>query len=659
MVAVPVVAGVVPATATAAEAAPSAAVEDFAYPGAAKILAERNIVLKTGDGHIQLADCASGPGLLEVYSRAASPSHICFRVTGPTGYLAVEVPKVYNLRGDDHTVKATLKTAGAVTSIDVKKNDWTPVGESTGDATTLLELTATDGPAAPAAAADHPAVGTVTVGQPGRSAGSRACTATLVDRSWVLTAAGCFSDNAAALAPGAPPVAATAAVGGQSVGIVELVPRTDRDLVMARLANPVDGVTPAVLAATAPAVGESLRVPGFGRTAADWAPFKQHTTTHTAGAVSATGIETAPAAGAASICAGDAGAPLLRERNGGTELVAVASRSWQGGCLGSTETRTGASSTRTDDIAGWVQQVRATAFGWKTQVLVKGGTNLYHATRLYDGSWTPFEDVQSKAGNIGGVRSSATAGIDRQTHVLAVGGNGRLYHALREPDGSWSSFGDLTPNAGALGEITQVAATSIGPDLHVVVVADGQLYHTVRVPSGYWTAYGRVLDATGPLNGITSLAATSVGTELQVAAVSDGKAFHTQRDANGYWGTWGSLATSAGATGPVNAVAMARQGNDVNLAVITDGGTKAYHTVRYADGTWHSFLSLNGVLGQITATSISGAIGDGDFQFVADTGDNRVLTTARLADGNWSPLRSVDLQGLAGSHTGTTLTGTW
>ncbi|WP_332328152.1 hypothetical protein [Streptomyces sp. WMMC940] len=42
--------------------------------------------------------------------------------------------------------------------------------------------------------------------------------------------------------------------------------------------------------------------------------------------------------------------------NGATELVAINSRSWQGGCFGNdpAETRTGAIDTRVDDINDWV-----------------------------------------------------------------------------------------------------------------------------------------------------------------------------------------------------------------------------------------------------------------------------------------------------------------
>ncbi|MFJ3794236.1 trypsin-like serine protease [Kitasatospora sp. NPDC090091] len=638
----------------AAESAPQLAVEDFAYPGAAKILAERNITLKTGDGHIVLADCASGPGLVQLFSRAASPSEVCFRITGPTGYLALEIPKIYNIKGDDHTVKATVSTDGNAATFDVAKNTWTPIGEggTASSTTTLLELTATDGPAAPANT-DFPAVGTVTAGKAGR-ADARSCTATLVDRSWVLTAAACFSG-----ASGAPAVKSIATIGGHTVDIAELVPRGDRDLVMARLAAPIDGITPAVLATAAPTAGESLRVPGYGRTATEWAPFKVHTTTHTTGATSATGIDTAPAAGAAALCLGDAGAPMLREANGRTELAAVASRSWQGGCLGAAgETRTGAAGVRVDDVAGWVQQVRATALGWKTQTLVKADTGLFQGTRLYDGTWTPLEDVQAKAGSIGGVKAVSAAGIDGDTHVVALGGDGRLHHAVHRPDGTWSAFGDVNAAAGDLGKITQVSVSSTGADLQVVVLADGQLFHTIRYADGNWSHFGAVFSAAGQLNGVTALAAAGSGSDLQVAVTAGGRVFHTARiGATGDWTAWGAVDAAAGATGPVTSLAMTRQGDDMNLAVVTDTGAQ-YHTVRYVDGNWSAFQPLTSVLGQVTATSVSAAPVDSDAQFAITTTDNRLLLTARHADGNWSTPQTVDLTGASGNHTGTAIAGT-
>ncbi|GAA1268799.1 hypothetical protein GCM10009665_66730 [Kitasatospora nipponensis] len=346
------------APAVAAESTPPSAVEDFSYPGAAKVLADRGITLKAGDGHIVLADCASGTGLVQLFSRSATPSEVCFQITGPTGYLSLEIPQIYNIKGDDHAIKATLNTAGTVTSLDVPKNTWTPVGEGTsGDQTTLLELNASGGSAAPAGSNPTPAVGTITVGQPGHP-GSRSCTATLVAPQWMLTAASCFTDNPADLSTvpsGLPRTSTTATIAGRTLTVVEVAPRTDRDLAMVRVGESVLDVAPIAVATTAPTAGESLQLTGFGRTRTDWVPSSPHSATFTTGTVNATNVTLAPSAPAdATVCQGDAGGPALRAKSGGFELAAVTSRAFQGGCLGATDTATGATESRADDLATWI-----------------------------------------------------------------------------------------------------------------------------------------------------------------------------------------------------------------------------------------------------------------------------------------------------------------
>ncbi|MFI2610923.1 trypsin-like serine protease [Kitasatospora sp. NPDC018619] len=496
----------------------------------------------------------------------------------------------------------------------------------------------------------------------------RACTGTLVDRNWVLTAASCFADDPTkpqALTAGAPKWKTTVTVGrtdlttngGKTTDVSELVPRADRDLVMARLATPVDGIAPLTVSATAPISGQTLRVPAYGRTKDEWAPLKLHTGAFSLDTVTTTGIGTTGTGGAA-ICKGDTGAPVIRETGGKPELVAVASRSWQGGCLGTpaTETRTGAYNTRVDDIAGWVQQTRATSVGWKTQALIRSDNNLYSATRLYDGSWTPYEDVQAAAGNVGGVRAVATAGINTATHVIALGGDGHLHYAIRNLDGGWGQkFVDLNATVSDLGNITQVTISPIGGDLHVVVVANGFLFHSIRHAAGQWTSFNVVTDVTGPLNGITSIsAAGAAGGELHIAAVSGGKVYHTLRTAAGNWGAWGSVAEAAGATAPVSAVAITRQSTGLNLALVASDGQ--YHTLRWANGSWQPIASLGGVIGNITGTSISAATVDEDAQFAIATTENKVLLTARHADGTWAAPEALDLTTIPGNHTGTVIT---
>ncbi|MFG2571538.1 hypothetical protein [Streptomyces sp. NPDC048481] len=111
------------------DGAPGYAVENFDYPQADKILAEKKIVLKRGDGHITLADCAGGTGLLEIMARNRT-DRICFKVAGNSGWLTLEVPAVYAIKGNDYTTAVDMTVGTEEKSFDVAKNTWTAVGET-------------------------------------------------------------------------------------------------------------------------------------------------------------------------------------------------------------------------------------------------------------------------------------------------------------------------------------------------------------------------------------------------------------------------------------------------------------------------------------------------------------------------------------------------
>ncbi|MFF7674069.1 trypsin-like serine protease [Actinacidiphila glaucinigra] len=230
---------------------------------------------------------------------------------------------------------------------------------------TALPATAVTGPAVASGDTTYAYTAQLVIGDH-----DRGCSGVLVDLQWVLTAGSCFVDNPASgsvPAAGPPAKSTTVTVGrtdltttaGPVTTVTELVPYQGRDLVMARLAQPATGITPVALSIAPPAVGETLKAVGFGRTKTEWSPLKQHTGTFVVDAVDSGSLAVTGQNGDA-ICAGDTGGPLVIERSGKAELIAVNSRSGQGGCWGTEdETRTGAVSTRIDDLSAWIQQVRS------------------------------------------------------------------------------------------------------------------------------------------------------------------------------------------------------------------------------------------------------------------------------------------------------------
>ncbi|AZQ71327.1 hypothetical protein EKH77_08970 [Streptomyces luteoverticillatus] len=140
-----------PAPAPTDEAAPPTAVETFSYPNADKILKEKGIVLRKGDGHILLADCKTSTDIV-VGTRQNAEGRYCFKVTGngKSGYLALEIPETFNIKTADYAVRAKVTAEGTTDTVDVPKNGFKGVGEGKpateggpGAPTVLVELRVT------------------------------------------------------------------------------------------------------------------------------------------------------------------------------------------------------------------------------------------------------------------------------------------------------------------------------------------------------------------------------------------------------------------------------------------------------------------------------------------------------------------------------------
>lgn len=126
--------------AAAAGEMPSA-VEDFSYPGAAKIEAGSGAILKRGDGHLVYMVC-DGSEDIKVES-AYGQQFFCFRLTAKPAFLTLEIPRAYGIWTTDDPVKTTLrKTDGTSNVINAPAGNFTGYGEAGADRqrTTLIEL---------------------------------------------------------------------------------------------------------------------------------------------------------------------------------------------------------------------------------------------------------------------------------------------------------------------------------------------------------------------------------------------------------------------------------------------------------------------------------------------------------------------------------------
>jgi Trypsin/FG-GAP-like repeat len=173
----------------------------------------------------------------------------------------------------------------------------------------------------------------------GNAAGG--CSGVLVDRLWVLTLTACFG--------GQSQPAVTVTVAGATRPAGPPISHPDRGVALVRLSEAVTA-EPARLAAAAGA-GETLAVAGWGRSATVWVPEQPHRADFRVEKVSGTALGLVSADGAASLCRGDAGAPLLR----GDDVVALATAGGQRNCLGGPADGTDtARAVSVGDLTPWI-----------------------------------------------------------------------------------------------------------------------------------------------------------------------------------------------------------------------------------------------------------------------------------------------------------------
>ncbi|MCB5170182.1 CHAP domain-containing protein [Streptomyces bambusae] len=285
--------------------------------------------------------------------------------------------------------------------------------------------------------------------------------------------------------------------------------------------------------------------------------------------------------------------------------------------------------------------------------------DVYHATRLVDGSWESFAALNGYEGAafFNASKASITSTPDGSTQTLATGKDGNLYHTARYEDRTWTGWAPLNGVDGAarFSAKTQAIAGMPNGDAQVMAVGnDGKIYHNARFKSGSWQGWQQIGDWSAQK---ISVAAMPDGGMQVLIVGNDGNVYHNVRSVAGVWQGWNAVDGFGGAaTFQAKDVAVAGlpNGDAQFLAIGNDGNV--YHNIRFAAGTWQGWSKAAGYGGaaSFAATSIAiTGMPSGDTQMLAVGNDGKAYHSARYANGSWQgwwmtgmAARSVAIAGL-------------
>ncbi|MFJ5123503.1 hypothetical protein ACIP82_37840, partial [Kitasatospora sp. NPDC088548] len=245
-----------------------------------------------------------------------------------------------------------------------------------------------------------------------------------------------------------------------------------------------------------------------------------------------------------------------------------------------TETRTSATSTRTDDLGVWVKELRFRTADVQagTHVQIIGSDNAMwdsvadYKTGRWVRSWTPMDNSD--------LRAVDSAAIGDTVHVFVVGSDGHVYTRDGKVGGTWTPWGEVPGGAVGAKDIT---ATARGTMVSLQIIGvDGSLYSTgADYAAGYWRpSWERV--GTNNLKAITS--ATTADNVIHVFAINeDGRVYTRDNRTDGSWTVWGEIPGNAV---DVKGITASARGNIVDLQIIGSQGSLYSTNGNFGTGHW-------------------------------------------------------------------------
>jgi hypothetical protein len=195
------------------------------------------------------------------------------------------------------------------------------------------------------------------------------CSGALIDPHWVITAGHCFRDARDVRVSHTVAHRTTATVGrtdlggagGKEAAVVAVRQSPTADVSLAKLDTAITGIEPIRLGTKPPAVGDVVRLTGYGLTSEDESTLatRLQTGQFTVGSVGGSVVGMAGRAPDAdtSACPHDSGGPYFTQQGGHPTLVSVVSRGPTCPHLGEDL------SARVDTIADWISGATGVALG--------------------------------------------------------------------------------------------------------------------------------------------------------------------------------------------------------------------------------------------------------------------------------------------------------